>query len=56
MNSFYIEGRGEVGQTVQLKPEDVRHCAQVLRMETGESFYAIDAQNRRFLAELQAVS
>ena len=56
MNSFYIEGRGEVGATACLKPEDARHCAQVLRMESGESFYAIDAQNRRFLAELQAVS
>ncbi len=56
MNSFYIEGRGEVGATVSLKPEDAKHCAQVLRMESGESFYAIDVQNRRFLAELQAVS
>ncbi|MGN0185169.1 MAG: 16S rRNA (uracil(1498)-N(3))-methyltransferase [Aristaeellaceae bacterium] len=56
MNSFYIEGRGEVGATVQLKPEDARHCAQVLRMERGEEFYAVGEGGGRFLAELCEVS
>lgn len=56
MNSFYIEGRGEVGATVQLKPEDAKHCAQVLRMERGEEFYAVGEGGGRFLAELCEVS
>ena len=56
MNSFYIEGRGEVGATVQLKPEDAKHCAQVLRMQSGEEFYAVGEGGSRFLAELREVS
>lgn len=56
MNSFYIEGRGEVGQTVSLKVEDAKHCAQVLRMERGEEFYAVGEGGSRFLAELCEVS
>ena len=56
MNSFYIEGRGEVGSVVQLKPEDARHCAQVLRMERGEEFYAVGEGGSRFLAELREVA
>ena len=56
MNSFYIEGRGEAGQTVSLMPEDARHCAQVLRMQRDEEFYAIDEGGSRFLAELREVS
>ena len=56
MNAFYIEGRGESGQTVQLKPEDARHCAQVLRMQSGEEFYAVGEGGGRFLAELREVS
>ena len=56
MNAFYIEGRGEVGATVFLKPEDARHCAQVLRMQSGEEFYAVGEGGSRFLAELREVS
>lgn len=56
MNSFYIEGRGEAGAAVQLKPEDARHCAQVLRMQSGEEFYAVGEGGGRFLAELCEVS
>lgn len=56
MNSFYIEGRGEAGQTVSLMPEDARHCAQVLRMQSGEEFYAVGETGRRFLAEMREVS
>ena len=56
MNSFYIEGCGEVGQTACLKPEDARHCAQVLRMQRGEEFYAVGEGGGRFLAELCEVS
>lgn len=56
MNSFYIEGCGEVGLEVRLKPEDAKHAAQVLRMERGEEFYAIGEGGGRFLAELCEVS
>ena len=56
MNAFYIEGRGEVGETVSLTPEDARHCAQVLRMQSGEEFYAVGEGGSRFLAELREVS
>ena len=56
MNSFYIEGRGEAGQTVSLMSEDARHCAQVLRMQSGEEFYAVGEGGDRFLAELREVS
>ena len=56
MNSFYIEGRGEVGLEVRLKPEDAKHAAQVLRMQRDEEFYAIDETGRRFLAEMREVS
>ena len=56
MNSFYIEGCGEVGLEVRLKPEDAKHAAQVLRMERGEEFYAIGEGGSRFLAELCEVS
>ena len=56
MNSFYIEGCGGVGLEVRLKPEDAKHAAQVLRMERGEEFYAIDEGGSRFLAELCEVS
>ena len=56
MNSFYIEGCGEVGLEVRLKPEDAKHAAQVLRMQRDEEFYAIDEGGSRFLAELCEVS
>ena len=56
MNSFYIEGCGGVGLEVRLKPEDAKHAAQVLRMQRGEEFYAIDEGGSRFLAELCEVS
>ena len=56
MNSFYIEGRGEVGLEVRLKPEDAKHAAQVLRLQRDEEFYAIDETGRRFLAEMREVS
>ena len=56
MNAFYIEGCGEAGQTVSLKPEDARHCAQVLRMQSGEEFYAVGEGGSCFLAELREVS
>ena len=56
MNSFYIEGCGEVGREVRLKPEDAKHAAQVLRMQSGEAFYAVGEGGSRFLAELCEVS
>jgi len=56
MNSFYIEGRGEAGMTVRLQAEDAKHAAQVLRMQPGEDFYAVDEGGSRFLARLCAVS
>lgn len=56
MNSFYIEGCGEPGAAAQLKPEDARHAAQVMRMQAGEECYAVDETGRRFLAVLESVS
>ena len=56
MNSFYIEGCGGVGLEVRLKPEDAKHAAQVLRMQSGEEFYAVGEGGGRFLAELCEVS
>lgn len=56
MNSFYIEGSGAVGRTASLLSEEAKHAAQVLRMQTGEEAYVVDAGGRRFLAEMQEVS
>lgn len=56
MNSFYMEGSGSEGAVVRLAQEDARHAAQVMRMQPGEEIYAVDAEGRRFLAELQSVS
>lgn len=56
MNSFYIEGRGKAGMTVQLLPEEAKHAAQVMRMQPGEEFYAVDAAGQRFLAEFESLS
>ena len=56
MNSFYIEGCGETGASVRLAAEDAKHAAQVMRMQPGETFYAIDEAGCRFLAELAEVS
>ena len=56
MNSFYIEGSGGIGLEVMLKSEDAKHAAQVMRMQSGEEFYAVDESGRRFLAELREVS
>ena len=56
MNSFYIEGCGEVGLSAVLQAEDARHAAQVLRMSGGEEFYAVDEHGRRFLAKFDSVS
>ena len=56
MNSFYIEGSGEIGLEVTLKSEDAKHAAQVMRMQSGEEFYAVDESGRRFLAEMREVS
>ena len=56
MNSFYIEGVGEIGAVARLKPEDARHAAQVLRMRHDDEFYAVDESGRRFLAEMREVS
>ena len=56
MNSFYIEGCGETGLEVRLKPEDAKHAAQVMRMQPGEEFYAVDESGMRFCAEMREVS
>ena len=56
MNSFYIEGSGVIGAEVQLAGEDAKHAAQVMRMRSGEEFYAIDDGGKRFLAVMQTVS
>ena len=56
MNSFYIEGSGEVGLEVSLKPEDARHAAQVMRMQRDDEFYAVDESGRRFRAQMREVS
>lgn len=56
MNSFYIEGCGEVGQIARLTDEDARHAVQVLRIRPDEAFYAVDAAGRRFRAEMRQVS
>ena len=56
MNSFFIEGSGTTGMTVQLAAEDARHAAQVMRLQPGEEIYAVDEGGRRFLATLESVS
>ena len=56
MNSFYIEGCGEVGAEVRLKAEDAKHAAQVMRMQRNDEFYAVDESGRRFRAEMCEVS
>ena len=56
MNSFYIEGCGETGCTAMLQAEEAKHAAQVLRMQPGEEFYAVDEQGRRFFARFESVS
>lgn len=56
MNSFYIEGSGEVGKIVCLKAEDAKHAAQVMRMQPQDEFFAVDEAGRRFRAEMQSVS
>lgn len=56
MNSFYIEGIGAAGMSVLLQAEDAKHAAQVMRMQPGEEFYAVDASGRRFLAEFESLS
>lgn len=56
MNSFYIEGIGAAGMSVLLQAEDAKHAAQVMRMQPGEEFYAVDANGRRFLAEFESLS
>ncbi len=56
MNSFYIEGCGEAGRLVQLKSEDARHAALVMRMKHGDSFCAVDEAGERFLAVMQEIS
>ena len=56
MNSFYIEGKGEIGAVVKLLSEEAKHAAQVMRMQPGEEFYAIDACGKRFSAVLEEVS
>lgn len=56
MNSFYIEGLGALHAPASLLPEEAKHAAQVLRMQPGEEFYAVDAAGQRFLAVLEEVS
>lgn len=56
MNSFYIEGCGEVGGVVRLKEEDARHAALVMRVQPQEEFYAVDEAGARFLAAFEFVS
>ena len=56
MNSFYTVGHGEPELAVWLKPEDAKHAAQVLRMQPGDKFYAIDEAGKRYLAQMLVVS
>ena len=56
MNSFYIEGIGEPGSAVALQAEEAKHAVQVLRMQPGEEFYAVDENGRRFLAKFDSVA
>ena len=50
MNSFYIEGCGAAGMNARLAAEDAKHAAQVMRVQPGEEFYAIDEGGCRFRA------
>ena len=56
MNSFYIEGSGAVNAIAALLPEEAKHAAQVLRMQPGEEFYAVDESGKRFLGVMESVS
>ena len=56
MNSFYIEGAGAAGLNVALKAEDAKHASQVMRMQSGEEFFAVDESGKRFLAQMCCVS
>ena len=56
MNSFYIEGSGIAGEIAQLKQEEAKHAAQVMRLQPGEEIYAVDEAGKRFLAVLEEVS
>jgi len=42
--------------SVLLQAEDAKHAAQVMRMQPGEEFYAVDASGHRFLAEFESLS
>lgn len=55
VNSFYIEGRGEPGETARLLSEEAKHASQVLRLRPGEEIFAVDESGARFLAELTEV-
>lgn len=56
MNSFYIEGHGVVNALCSLLPEEAKHAAQVLRMQPGEAFFAVDEAGKRFFAVMESVS
>lgn len=56
MNSFYIEGSGELGALVRLSEEDARHAARVLRLKQGDAVFAADDGGRRFAAVMETVS
>lgn len=56
MNSFYIEGSGELGALARLSEEDARHAARVLRLKQGDAVFAADDGGRRFAAVMETVS
>ncbi len=55
MNSFYLAGVGQVGDGMELLPEEAKHAAQVLRLRPGEEIYAVDEGGQRFSAVVERI-
>lgn len=56
MPAFYLEGKAQVGDVVQLPKDEAKHALKVLRMSVGDELCALDGCGGRFAAVLESAS
>ncbi len=52
---FFVEGRGEIGGSVEIVGGDAHKIAHVLRLRTGDRLEIIDSTARAFVAAIDSV-
>lgn len=52
MQRYFIDVRLEIGQKVQLNPQDSHHLLRVMRAKEGTTIYLVDPSSQQFIAHV----